>query len=114
MLKKITILSVVLILLAGGYAYASQKGMLPDSLPKLELEKTGISAPELTTLQSQVGTQMGTLSTRAQELGNHAKNVLGTSVQVDETQQPLHERAIEYTQYVYCQQVVQSYEKLHQ
>lgn len=55
--------------------------------------------------------QLQVLSQRAGEVGQHAQNVLGSSIQVNESvKKPIHESAIEYGRYVYCKQVVTDYE----
>lgn len=52
------------------------------------------------------------LSHRTQEVGKHVSNVLGSSVEATNST-PLHERALEYGQYIYCKQVVSEYETTH-
>jgi hypothetical protein len=56
--------------------------------------------------------QIQILAERGQEVGGHVGNVLGSYVQVsDAEEQPLHESAFEYGRYLYCQQVVNEFEK---
>ena len=58
--------------------------------------------------------EVATLTERSQELTDHVGTVLGDSVnEVDAEQQPLHERAMEYGQYLYCKGIVEEYEASH-
>ena len=102
-MKKLYIIFAVIGLLAVGYVYASQRGLLSPNT-------SGIPT-EINTLQGNIGEQFSVLSSRAQELGGHVQNVLGNSVQVDkQSEQSLQQKAIDYGQYLYCKQVVESYE----
>ena len=63
-------------------------------------------------LQGNTTDQLSTLSSRAKEIGEYAQNAFNSGVKVDEENQtPLHERAIEYGQYIYCKQVIEDFEK---
>ncbi|MCA9368980.1 hypothetical protein KC721_01660 [Candidatus Woesebacteria bacterium] len=58
--------------------------------------------------------EVATLTERTQEISEHVGTVLGNSIgEVDAEQQPLHERAIEYGQYLYCKGIVEEYETSH-
>ena len=52
------------------------------------------------------------LSQRTNEVGEHAGNVLGSSIEPasDENVTPIHEKAFEYGKYIYCKQVVNDYQ----
>jgi hypothetical protein len=102
-MKRLFFLLILIILGSAAFWYARQNGMLSSD------ETAGISA-EINTLQGNVSQQFSVLSSRAQQLGGHAQNVLGSSVQVDESEPSLQQKAIEYGQYLYCKQVVESYE----
>lgn len=55
--------------------------------------------------------QLKTLGERAGEISQHTQKVLGASIQKNEKEAtPLHESALEYGKYIYCKQVVGSYE----
>jgi hypothetical protein len=56
--------------------------------------------------------QLATLTDRGQEVSNEIGKVLGEYVQVNEKEEDkaLHEKAFEYGQYLYCQQVIKEYE----
>lgn len=99
---KILLILLALAMLFGGYTYANQQGWLPANAPK-------IHTPSLS-LQGDLGTQVTTLSSRAQELGSHAQGFISTGVQVDTREQSLSQRAMDYGQYLYCKQVVTAYE----
>lgn len=58
--------------------------------------------------------QLQVLGVRAQEVGTQAQGILNESVKVNDQSKPsqaLHERALEYTQYLYCQDVVRQYKE---
>lgn len=59
--------------------------------------------------------QLYLLSNRSNQVGGQIQQVLGTYVQVneEETKQPLHEKAFEHGQYLYCKQVVSEYERVN-
>ncbi len=57
--------------------------------------------------------QLYILSQRSTQVGGEIQKVLGSYVQVNEAEEetPLHERAFEHAQYLYCKQVVTEYER---
>lgn len=59
--------------------------------------------------------QGSTLLERGKDMTTQTQKVLGTYISPAETDddQALHEKALEYGQYLYCQQVVIDYEKRH-
>lgn len=58
--------------------------------------------------------EVATLTQRGKELTDHVGTVLGETVsEADAEQQPLHERAVEYGQYIYCKGIVEEYENKH-
>lgn len=97
-----TILITLIIGLSIGYWYARQSQ--PSFLNSLPVP------PEAVALQGDFGQQWATLAGRTSALGEHAKNVLSGTVQVNEEQPSFQEKAIEYGQYLYCKQVVTEYE----
>lgn len=56
--------------------------------------------------------QTQVLTERAKETTEHVQQILGDKIQVDEEKQDkaIHEKAIEYTRYLYCRQVVDDWE----
>ncbi|KUK79091.1 MAG: hypothetical protein XD95_0617 [Microgenomates bacterium 39_7] len=56
--------------------------------------------------------QTQVLTQRAKETTEHVQQILGDKVKIDEEKQEkaIHEKAIEYTRYLYCQQVVEDWE----
>lgn len=86
---------------------------LSKNLPKsLNIFTKKISSESSTSADfiSDTKQQTETLSQRAKEVGGHVSNVLGTAVEADQEQPPIHERAMEYGRYLYCQQVIKDYE----
>jgi len=58
--------------------------------------------------------EVATLAEKGKELTEHVGVVLGDSVsEADPEKQPLHERAVEYGQYIYCKGIVEEYENNH-
>jgi hypothetical protein len=111
---------VVIIVLASagyiGYQYKTTK-QLPD-FQKMSSTITNFTsqvsekAPKVQNTTTDASSQLQTLTQRANEVGQHAQNVLGSSIQVNEEEKkPIHESALEYGQYIYCKQVVMDYEK---
>jgi hypothetical protein len=110
--KRLFIIIGILILAGAGYAYASYQGILPDQvpdLPKEKLEELVNKTPSFNSFQATTGDQLEVLSSRAKEVGNYAQDAFQLGIKED-TDQPVHEKAIEYGQYVYCKQVVETYE----
>ncbi len=106
------IIALLLLGLAGGYVYSSYNNLLPTNLPaipKETIDQATNKVPSFNNFQGSSGEQLETFSTRAKELGNFAQDAFKNTIQED-TSQPVHEKAIEYGQYIYCKQVVESYE----
>lgn len=65
-------------------------------------------------VKTKVIEEVGTLTQRGKETAEQAQQVLGKAITVDESSgEQLHERALEYGKYLYCQQVVKEWEKNH-
>ncbi|OGJ37510.1 MAG: hypothetical protein A2383_00605 [Candidatus Pacebacteria bacterium RIFOXYB1_FULL_39_46] len=101
MKRKIYITLAIIGLLVAGYIYFFKNNSLANN-PSLPIE--------IDALQGNISQQFAIMSSRAQEIGTQAKNVLGTSIQVDESSPSIQQKAIDYGQYLYCKQVVDSYE----
>lgn len=93
-----------------------QLGSLVSKLPfnqvENEIEETEISTNSSTFFQdtfSQTSKQLGTLSENGLEVKDQ---LLKFASEIKESTQstPLHEKAFEYGQYLYCQQVIKEYE----
>jgi hypothetical protein len=108
MLKKVFLTIVFLLIAIAGYKFAIDNQLiaareLPKPLAGL-FSTFSFESPEAAE-QTQV------LSSRAQEVGGHVQQVLGTAVEAaPEEKKPIHTRAVEYGRYVYCKQVVKEYE----
>ncbi len=100
--KNLIRLLLILAILIGGYYFAQQQGVFGQEEAKIQTE--------FNTLQGNAQEQFSTISDRAKVLGEQAKNVFSTGIQVDESQPSIQEKAIEYGQYLYCKQVVEGYE----
>ena len=112
MRKKLFTIIGVLILVGAGYAYASYQDVLPEEipdLPKEKLEELVNKAPSFNSFQATTEDQIEVLSSRAKEVSAYAQDAFQLGIKEDDSQ-PVHEKAIEYGQYVYCKQVVETYE----
>lgn len=65
---------------------------------------------EITSKASELANQAVVLKDRSLEVGQHTSNVLGSSITATNSAEPIHEKALEYAQYLYCQGVVKEYE----
>lgn len=90
-MKKIFYILLVVGLIAG-YFYANQRGWVSANF------------------QGDLGNQLAIITSRAQQLGGIAQNVFKTSVKIDDSGQSAQQKAFDYGQYLYCQQVVTTYE----
>jgi len=113
-MKKRLIIILLVLALSAGYVYASYNSLLPKNLPTIPKSTVDQFKDKIPTFNSfssgtNTKTQLETVSSRAKELGSLAQDALGNTIQVDNSK-PLQEKAVEYGQYVYCKQVVESYE----
>ncbi len=111
-MKKKLIIGLAIFLILAGYVYASYNNLLPENIPtipKEKIEEVKTNTPTFNSVQGETQTQLEIFSARARELGSYAQEALKTGIQEDNSQ-PVHEKAIEYGQYIYCKQVVESYE----
>lgn len=90
--------------------FAGSKGWLKNTpLKNLDYEQFNVL--------SQNGLEQAqVLSERAKETTGHLQQILGDKIEVDEQAESqkknkaIHEKAIEYTRYLYCKQVVDEWE----
>lgn len=61
-------------------------------------------------LPSTASDQLQVLSERTGTVTQEVGTVLGSSMQVETVDRPLHEKAFEHGRYLYCQQVIKEYE----
>lgn len=66
---------------------------------------------KLPLLSQQVDPQLQILGARTEEVRQHVNGVVSQSIKESNQPTPLHEKAFERAQYVYCQQVVKEYEE---
>lgn len=102
-MKKIVIILLVVGAIAGYWFVTQSK---PDN--------NGDLNTQINTLQGGIGQEFSVLSSRAQEIGGLAQNLFSTSIQKDDSGQSAQQKAINYGQYLYCKQVVESYETENQ
>lgn len=110
---------ILLIMVIGGFiaytAYVTKQRPTPATITATFnslREQVTTTSPKVHSASTDAGSQLQTLAQRAEEVGQHAQNVLGTSIQVNEekAKAPIHETAIEYGRYIYCKQVVSEFE----
>jgi hypothetical protein len=128
MIKGFLILTLLITVAAVGLVVASDRGMLPHhpvlaealTYPRQFMAfVTGVSQagslPELN--QVEVHPSLATLSERTGEVSSQVGAVLGSAVQVNseatQSGQSLTQETLEYGQYLYCQRVVNEWEKTH-
>lgn len=131
LIKKLFLILLIVVGLSSGVYWANAQGYFNNtplaniSIPEIKLpsqisdkiklpEKIstdGINKEKIDEIAQDASTQTKELATKAQEVGEHAQKILGTTVQEGEVQPPIHERALEYGQYIYCKEVVREYEK---
>lgn len=124
-LKTKLFLFAVLIAIAATFYYFGDTKKLVDTILsyvektplKSVVEKSGGIDTQNVSQDLQQGVQdaensFSQLSQRTQEVSKHVGNVLGSSVEATNST-PLHEKALEYGQYIYCKQVVSEYETVH-
>lgn len=98
---------VVFLLVAGGIYFFADNERIVAAAPQLsEFKATVTSWFE----EQEVDEQVSVLSERSQEAFSQTQKVLGESITANPEKQPLHEKALEYGQYIYCKQVVDQYE----
>lgn len=85
---------------------------LPGTLANLTPPPDPAASTSAIISADQTQEQLATLSERGQAVSQEIGKVLGDYVQVNEADEktPLHEKAFEYGQYLYCQQVIKEYE----
>ena len=104
---RLVFLSVIVVLLsAGAFVSYTQPEVLPPQLQGY--------APQI---KSGINSGMGTIQTLLSNSKNAQPAVMGVKTessrifQEDTAGKPIHQKAMEFTQYQYCQMVVKSYEQ---
>lgn len=106
LISRIIVIAAAIIVLLYALNFAGNKGWLEGTpLQNIDYEN-------LNPLTKENVEQTQVLSERAKETTQHIQQILGDKVQVDEEGQDkaIHEKAIDYTRYLYCQQVVEDWE----
>jgi len=86
----------------------SFEGELPDSINISEIKLP--SRDEVTDFTQDATKQTKVLSSRASEVSEHTENILGATIEEGDEDLPIHEKALEYGRYIYCQEVVKDYQ----
>jgi len=130
MLRKLLVISVTLLILFAAYKLAKNKGLLPNqifsqieekipdkiTLPwqknqEIDLDQINFKKEDLEKIGTNGMSQIKTLTQKAKESGEIAKDFIKEVVKVDENKDKnLSEKAFEYGRYIYCQEVIQQYE----
>jgi hypothetical protein len=101
-------LAILVLVLITGAAYAAYK---KDIIKDEDLQKLGLKKETIEKVAKDADVQTKALSKKAKEVGGHASEVLGDSIQVnDENKTPIHQKTFEYARYLYCQQAIKDYE----
>jgi hypothetical protein len=110
---KLAKILLLLALVIGGAGYYLFK-INPKLLTKIPYSDRvfQLDQAELSQFTESASQELKTLTERGKVVGEHAQSILGSSVEADKEQPPLHERAFEYGRYLYCQQVVKDFEKI--
>lgn len=98
-MRKILLLILFFAFLIGGWWYASAQNLLP--------EQARLAIPDFNQGESQ--DQLTVFGSRAQALGGYVQGFFSQNVQTN-NQQSLGNKAVQYGQYLYCKQVVETYE----
>ena len=119
MIKLLPRLLLIGTIATGGVYVAKQQHVSMPFAEKLH-EPTKNVQGAFQDITKNVGEQTQQLSERTKDVSEHVQNVLGETSIVEEnkpetnapqsSEQPIHKKAIEYGQYMYCQQVVKDYE----
>lgn len=69
-----------------------------------------IDAQELERFAETAQAELSIATSRGQEIGTQAQQVLGVAIAPASEDKALHEKAFEYGRYLYCQEVIKQYE----
>lgn len=72
-----------------------------------------INSERIEKLSQNTPKELQTLAERGKTVGKHTSNILGSSVEINQEDQPVHEKAIGYGRYLYCQEVIKEYQATH-
>ncbi|MEX0895621.1 MAG: hypothetical protein WDZ94_01620 [Patescibacteria group bacterium] len=134
MSRMLFLLLIGALVLGGGYTayYYWQNDRFPTLASNPIEEVSGSVAgysTDFETVSQTAGDQLTIFTNRAIEIGSHTRTVLSSAIQPNtadseiansgasdsaSTTKPMHEAALEYGQYMYCKQVVESYENLQE
>lgn len=109
--KLILLVILIGVLSVAGLQVAANRGLI-DSNPLAGVVAAAfqLTQPATTLIPPNISEQIGILSARTGTVTQEVGTVLGSSVQVEKEELPLHQRALQHGRYLYCQQVVKDYE----
>jgi hypothetical protein len=128
LIKKLLLVILLVVGLGAGVYWANGQGYFentplasiswPENFPNIKIpsqvsekiSSENIDQEKFDKITQDAASQTQELTLKAQELGEHAQKVLGESVQENTDQPPIHEKVIEYGQYIYCKEVVKEWE----
>lgn len=109
-LKLIFILLFIALIVGGISIPLFIKETVAFTIPRINKTIT-IEPTDTANLKKDTAEQISTLSSRAQVLGDNTSKILDTAIQADTaSDSSMANRAVEYGKYLYCKQVVTSYE----
>lgn len=103
-MKKIIALLAILGAAAAIYVYAQSNNI------SLAEEVDSFSEETVKDIRETAVKKLSEVSQKAKEVSEETKKVLGESIQVDDSEPSLQEKALEYGQYLYCKQMVDNFE----
>jgi hypothetical protein len=112
-LKKVFNLILIGALLITGLYFAGEKGLLAHTPLK------NFDHKQLNIFSKQSKEQAQLLTNRAKQTSQHVQQVLGENVEVSQPKsspdlkKDLPQKTLEYARYLYCQQVVEDWQKTH-
>ena len=106
LISRLLVIAAVIIVLLYALNFTGAKGWLEGTpLQNIDYES-------LNPIKKENVEQTQVLTERAKETTEHIQQILGDKIEVDEESKDkaIHEKAIEYTRYLYCRQVVDDWE----
>jgi hypothetical protein len=110
-IRTILLLILVAVVSVAGLQVAANRGLI-DSNPLAGLVGGIMKAadPIVHFIPPNLSNQVAILSERTNTVSQEVGTVLGSSIQVEKEELPLHQKAFQHGRYLYCQQVIRDYE----
>lgn len=111
MVKLILLVILVGVVSVAGLQVATNRGLIKSNpLASLVEGVVKLSQPATHIIPPNISEQISVLTARTGTVTQEVGTVLGSSVQVEKEDLPLHQKALQHGRYLYCQQVVKDYE----